>query len=314
MSNIFNIIFAISPIFAIIIFGYFLRKIGKISQEFWNNSDFLIFWVFMPSLLFVKISNADLESVMIMDFAIILALTFLFTIIYSIFSLKFFNLSKSSQLPMLQGCCRINTVVALSISSALYGDKGLEIAVIAAAILVPLINILVPVFLLFAIKDDQVSLLHKIKKDIIFNPIILSMLFGFIFNYYNLNNIVILHPSLSILSKATLPIMLLSLGSSLKIKEMKAQISPIAISTIGKLCLTPIITIILCFIANLPDNLTQIAVIYGAVPTGVMVYTLVKRAKGDIKLASAIVTTQILLSFLTMPIFIILSEIINAIG
>jgi len=310
MPQTLNIIFAIAPIFAIIMFGYFLRKIGKLPKEFLDNSDFLIFWVFLPSLFFVKISNADLESRPIIDFSLILSLIFIFTLIYSFFSLKSFNISKSSSLPMIQGSCRINTVIVLAISSALYGVEGLEIAVLGSAVMVPLINTSMPVFLLLLIRGEKVNIFNKIKTEILGNPIILSIVFGFTFNYLNLKEIPILHPSLSIISKATLPIMLISLGASLKIKEMKGQVAPIVISSIGKLILTPIIAIILCFLTLLPSDLTQIAVIYASVPTGVVVYSLVKRAKGDEKLASAIVTTQILLSFITMPILIILSEIL----
>lgn len=305
-----NIISAIAPIFTIIIFGYFLRKIGKVPKEFWSNSDFLIYWVFIPSLFFTKISQVDLTSYTIFNFSIILCLIFAFTLLYSLFSLKSFNLSRSSKLPTIHGCCRVNTVIALAISSSLYGPKGLEIAIIGTAILVPLINILMPIFLIFVIKDGKIDIISRIKKDIIANPMILSISLGFIFNYYDIKNVLIVHSALSTLSNAALPIMLLSLGANLKIKEMRGQISPIVISSVGKLILTPVVAIILCFFAILPTDLTQITVICGSVPTGVVVYTLVKKANGDVKLASAIVTAQILLSFITMPIFIILSEML----
>ncbi|MDA7705649.1 hypothetical protein N8772_04165, partial [Rickettsiales bacterium] len=186
MPQTLNIIFAIAPIFAIIMFGYFLRKIGKLPKEFLDNSDFLIFWVFLPSLFFVKISNADLESRPIIDFSLILSLIFIFTLIYSFFSLKSFNISKSSSLPMIQGSCRINTVIVLAISSALYGVEGLEIAVLGSAVMVPLINTSMPVFLLLLIRGEKVNIFNKIKTEILGNPIILSIVFGFTFNYLNL--------------------------------------------------------------------------------------------------------------------------------
>ena len=301
-----SIIFAIAPIFVVVIFGYYLRKIGKVPKEFWDNSDFLIFWVFLPSLLFVKISNADIELDLFLDFILILALIFIFTLLYAVFSLKTFNITSSDLLPTIQSSCRINTVIVLAISYSLYGSRGLEIAVIGSAVMVTIINIFMPIFLLFALRGNKINIFQTLKRDIIFSPIILSMLLGFIFNYYNIKNIPILHPSLSILSDAALPIMLLSLGASLKIKEMKVQATPIIISSVGKLILTPIATIILCFMLSVPKELAEISIIYAAVPTGVIVYSLVKRAKGNESLASAIVTTQILLSFITMPIFIML--------
>ncbi len=306
INDTISIIFAIAPIFVVVIFGYYLRKIGKVSKEFWDNSNFLIFWVFLPSLLFVKISNVDIELDLFLDFILILALIFIFTLLYAVFSLKTFNITSSDLLPTIQSSCRINTVIVLAISYSLYGTRGLEIAVIGSAVMVTIINIFMPFFLLFALRGNKINIFQTLKRDIIFSPIILSMLLGFVFNYYNIKNIPILHPSLSILSDAALPIMLLSLGASLKIKEIKTQATPIIISSVGKLILTPIATIILCFVLSVPKELAEISIIYAAVPTGVIVYSLVKRAKGNESLASAIVSTQILLSFITMPIFIML--------
>tara|TARA_Y100000389_G_scaffold56321_1_gene52254 strand:- start:8381 stop:9355 length:975 start_codon:yes stop_codon:yes gene_type:complete len=306
INDTISIIFAIAPIFVVVIFGYYLRKIGKVPKEFWDNSNFLIFWVFLPSLLFVKISNVDIELDLFLDFILILALIFIFTLLYAVFSLKTFNITSSDLLPTIQSSCRINTVIVLAISYSLYGTRGLEIAVIGSAVMVTIINIFMPFFLLFALRGNKINIFQTLKRDIIFSPIILSMLLGFVFNYYNIKNIPILHPSLSILSDAALPIMLLSLGASLKIKEIKTQATPIIISSVGKLILTPIATIILCFVLSVPKELAEISIIYAAVPTGVIVYSLVKRAKGNESLASAIVSTQILLSFITMPIFIML--------
>lgn len=306
INDTISIIFAIAPIFVVIIFGYYLRKIGKVPKELWDNSNFLIFWVFLPSLLFVKISNVDIELDLFLDFILILALIFIFTLLYAVFSLKTFNITSSDLLPTIQSSCRINTVIVLAISYSLYGTRGLEIAVIGSAVMVTIINIFMPFFLLFALRGNKINIFQTLKRDIIFSPIILSMLLGFVFNYYNIKNIPILHPSLSILSDAALPIMLLSLGASLKIKEIKTQATPIIISSVGKLILTPIATIILCFVLSVPKELAEISIIYAAVPTGVIVYSLVKRAKGNESLASAIVSTQILLSFITMPIFIML--------
>ena len=52
----------------------------------------------------------------------------------------------------------------------------------------------------------------------------------------------------------------------------------------------------------------QVALIYGALPTGVAAYTLARQLGGDAPLMAAMITVQTLVSFLTMPLWIALGE------
>ena len=51
---------SIAPIFLLIVTGYGLRRGGIPSEEFWLLNDRLVYFVLMPALFFVRISEADL--------------------------------------------------------------------------------------------------------------------------------------------------------------------------------------------------------------------------------------------------------------
>ncbi|MAY67399.1 MAG: permease, partial [Rhodospirillaceae bacterium] len=57
-----NILWAILPIFVLIVLGNLLRRNGIPSIEFWNLNDKLVYWVLFPSLLFYKTSTTDLAG------------------------------------------------------------------------------------------------------------------------------------------------------------------------------------------------------------------------------------------------------------
>jgi malonate transporter len=52
----------LAPVFLLICTGYALRRGGIPSEEFWNLNDRLVYFVLMPALFFVRISEADLSA------------------------------------------------------------------------------------------------------------------------------------------------------------------------------------------------------------------------------------------------------------
>ena len=60
---------SIAPIFLLIVTGYGLRRGGIPSEEFWLLNDRLVYFVLMPALFFVRISEADLSDPDLIPFA-----------------------------------------------------------------------------------------------------------------------------------------------------------------------------------------------------------------------------------------------------
>ena len=135
-----TIFLAIAPVFAIILMGYGLRRGGIPSIEFWNFNDRLVYWVLMPALFFAKISAADLSGGL-GDYAFLLYAGFFAAIFCG------WVLGQGIQAPqassLMQGSARFNTFIGLAIAEAVYGAKGLQLAVLGSALLVPIVNVTV---------------------------------------------------------------------------------------------------------------------------------------------------------------------------
>jgi malonate transporter len=298
-----TIFLAIAPVFALILMGYGLRRGGIPSTEFWNLNDRLVYWVLMPALFFAKISVADLSGGL-GNYAVLLYAGF-FTAIFCgwLFGRGVAAPQASS---LLQGSARFNTFIGLAIAEAVFGTTGLQIAVLGSALLVPVVNVTVVTLMTRQLGGGGKSILHGLVK----NPLILSICAGVLFNLAGLNAVPVLHEMTRILGDAALPMMLLCVGANLKLRGLTGSLKIIGLSMIGKFLINPAAVILAAWILG-PDPLAfQIALIFAALPTGVASYTLAREMRGDASLMAAIITTQTLLSFVTLPLTLLIGQVV----
>ena len=303
-----NIILSIAPVFVLICLGYLLRRGGIPSTEFWNLNDRLVYFLLMPALFFVRISTADLSGAALIPLAGTLYAGFFLALGFGVLAGRVLRRGSPVKTSIMQGAGRFNTFIALAVAEALYGVAGLQIAVLAAALLVPVVNLsVVGLFAVMLPQPGKRPVLVALK-GLAMNPLILSILAGIAANLAGFGAIPVLHDSLSILGAAALPIMLLCVGANLKLRGLSADALPILASGLGKLVLFPGVVAGLALAIGLDPMQAQIALIYGALPTGVAAYTLARQLGGDAPLMAAMITVQTLVSFATLPVWIALGE------
>jgi malonate transporter len=292
---------AIAPVFALILMGHGLRRGVIPSAEFWNLNDRLVYWVLMPALFFTKISAADLSGGL-GNFAVLLYAGFFAAIFCGwLFGRKFAAPQASS---LLQGSARFNTFIGLAIAEAIFGTKGLQIAVLGSALLVPVVNVTVVTLMARQLGGGGRSIVLGLLK----NPLILSILAGALFNLIGLKEVPVLHEIARILGDAALPIMLLCVGANLKLRGLSGSVKIIGLSMIGKFLINPFAVILTAWVLA-PDPLVfQVILIFAALPVGAASYTLSREMRGDVSLMAAMITTQTLLSFLTLPLTLLIGQ------
>ncbi|MDV7141160.1 AEC family transporter [Tropicimonas sp. TH_r6] len=289
------IFIAIAPVFLMIILGYLLRRGGIPSTEFWNLNDKLVYWVLMPALFFAKISAADLTSPEIWSLAAILYSGFFAAIACGLLLGRAWAPAEASSI--LQGSARFNTFIALALAEALFGAAGLQVAVLGSALLIPVVNVTIVSLLSLQLGAGRGGLLGQLIR----NPLILSILAGVAVNLMGWQEIPVLHEMARILGSAALPIMLMCVGANLKLRGLQASAVAIGAATFGKLVVFPA-GVMLALLVLQPAQLTsEVAIIFAALPTGVAAYTLARQMGGNALLMAAIITSQTLLSFLTLP-------------
>ena len=308
LSNFVEIFLLISPVFILIILGSLLRRIGVPDLSFWHISDKLIYWVLIPALLFHHVSQITLSSTMFANYAVVILSGLFVVTTLSFIAGKLFGYTPQIWTSVMQGAARHNAFIALAIAGSLFGNKGLALGAIFMVILIPVINIVIVSAMASTlnqeVRNNSRPSIFDVLFELIKNPFILAIATGLVISFVDAERIIIIHETTGLLGSAALPIMLLSIGANIKIREISSAITPIIIANVLKLLVFPIVVFFVAKSMNLSLLETTIAVIFAAVPTAASSYTLAKQFGGDTQLMTSIITIQVALSFITLPIIL----------
>ncbi len=305
----FAIWLAIAPIFGLIVLGHFLRRVDVPSEAFWDSVDKLVYWVMLPALLFHKMSTSKIDPTLVGSYSIVIVGSFVFAVCVSLLAVRLANLPGPVASSVMQGGVRHNTFIALAVAESLYGAPGLELAVLASAMLIPVTNAtIVPVMISLVPSQTSRGTASAIARDIVRNPLIVSVAIGVLVNALWGDRIPVLHEMTGLLGDAALPIVLLSIGASLKLRGLSASWMPISLTLVLKMLVFPAAIIVVCQLLGLNETQTIVALLFGAVPTATSVYAFARQLGGDAPLMAAIVTIQTALSFITIPVSVALAQ------
>lgn len=303
-----NILFALLPIFLLISLGYFFKRIKFPNDEFWQYADKFTYYVLFPSLLVYKLSTASLDNIDGFSFVSSALIAILMASVLLMLINKFmFFFDGASFTSIYQGSIRFNTYVFLALTDAIYGDSGLVIAALLMTFLIPSINIFcITIFSMYA-SSDKITF-NSILKSIIKNPLIIACLIGGGMNYFDISLLLPFEKTLSILSSAALPLGLLSVGVGLHITHLKEVKFELFTAVFIKLALFPVLIMFSGISMGVSGLPLMVLVLFGAMPTASSAYILARELGGDLKLMSAIITTQTLLSIITISVILMMLE------
>lgn len=302
MTHILN---SLLPICLMISTGYFFKYIKFPTLDFWPLADKFTYYVLMPSLLIYKLSHAKIDLSYTMNLiatSLVSIVVVLAVLVLLNFILHFENRSFTS---IVQGGIRFNSYVFLALVDTIYGDKGLVLAAIVMAFVIPFINILcISIFAIYVRHGD--FSLRAFFKTIVKNPLIGACVIGGVINASGVHLPLVVFKYLSLLSNAALPMGLLSVGVGLELKYLNHAKKELMVSTVVKLLIFPLISYGVGTLFGLHGISLSVAVILGAMPTAVSGYILARELGGDVALMASIITLQTLCCmgtlFLIVPI------------
>jgi len=297
-----DIILIIMPIFLVILLGNILRKYHLMNDEFIKTSNILVLNVFLPIMLFYKISQSDFSEVFSGKHILIMLASIFLMFIISFPLAKLLRLPRPAIGTFVSNNFRTNVViVGLPICFFIFGDPGFAFASILVAFVIPLNNILgVIAFSSSNIKSVE---LKKIIKSTFLNPLIIGCLTGILFSTLHVRLPEFLQSTISILSGITLPLALLGIGANTSLQHLKGNTRIIAISTVMKLFCLPLIALLLFRLTNIVSFglIEKVIIVLLASPSAQINFVLASAMDGDADMAiGGIITTTILsaLSFI----------------
>jgi malonate transporter and related proteins len=302
------ILSTLAPLFIISALGYALASKNFGGEPMWHALDHITFYILFPALLAKTLMRADLRSVPASDFVLVSIGSI--TIMAAVIVAAYLTLRRPIPGPgftsLFQGVLRFQSTIAVAISAALFGEKGLTFAALSVASLVPIVQLYtVLVLLIFGRGNEGIRLLPVLKR-LALNPLTLACLLGLILNVTGVPDFV--YETFSVLGTASIALTLLAVGAGLNLAGAQASQRLVAFNTAIRLVGMPLLVLFLCWLSGLSGLARTVTVISASVPTAATSYTMARKMGGDAELMAQLITFQSVASAITLPLFIYIAQ------
>jgi len=294
---------ALGPVFLLILLGALLRRIDFPGAPFWPGIERLTYYIAFPALLVHRLALADFSNADFASLALVSCLALFLTSALMWLLRPWISRNGPDFTSVFQGGIRFNTYIGLAVASSLHGDAGLVMAAIAASLMIPLVNVLCVVN--FAVvhagrRPEPRRLLHGVLT----NPLILACLAGIALNLTGAGLPGWSGEVLARLGAAALPLGLLAVGVALSPGTVRDDWPAIAVSSLLKFGVLPGLMLALSLLWQLEPLTRQVLVLLACLPTATSAYILARQLGGNAVMMASIISTQSLLAFLAMPLWL----------
>ena len=299
---------ALFPVFALLLCGIILKRMGLIDPEFLKKSDRLIYYFFFPVMLFWKIGGASFGGPEDWRFcgACLAALGLMFLISTLLIPLTRIGAYQAGTFS--QSCYRFNTYIGVAVILNGVGSEGLASFGVMIGFAIPIINV-VAVSVLIWYGGEKMDLLHRLRitgRAILSNPLILGCIAGIGYSRLIGGFPDFIDKSLSLASMVALPLALLSVGGSLNFSGVRHHLKNATLAVFCKLVLLPLLGYATLTLFGVEGNLFRVGMIFFALPASTAIYVLSSQMNSDTELAGATIVLSTLFSFVSLSVALLL--------
>ena len=288
--------------------GSWLKRVGLTDESFLKKVDQLVYFILFPILLFWKVgsSRGILEESLAYCTVAVIAVTIIF--ILSTLFIVFGKVGDFQAGTFSQSCYRFNTYVGMAVALTVFGEKGVQYFGILIGILIPIINVMaVSILVWYGKKREapQKQLLNTLKA-IGTNPLFLACVAGMIYAHMVGFFPTVINNTLQLLSMATLPLALISIGGILTLKNVRKYLDLALTACLFRLVIMPVIGYFLLKAMHVTGTPFQVSMLFFTLPTSPAMYVLSSQLNSDTALASATIFLSTILSFFSMSAALLL--------
>lgn len=305
-----NFVFSINatmPIFLMMVVGYLLKKIKFADEHSTAVMNKLVFRVFLPALLFMDMAKQDFSKIWDNSFVLFCAVTTLLSIAAAAFMSLFFK-DKHDRGEFIQASYRS---AAATLGIAFMTNVYDNVAMVALMIIgsVPIYNIVAVIVLSVTSPEagnDFKRLVKRTLKNVVTNPIILSIFAGLIWSLLSLPQPVIFVKSVTYLGNVASPLALITLGASFEFSQIKGKVPMLITACINKLFVFCIIFLPLAVSMGFRNEKLVAALIMLGSATTSSSFIMAKNMGHNGAISSAAVMITTFLSSFTMTLWLFL--------
>ena len=245
MENLFFSLNATLPIFALMVLGYFFRKIGLIDEKAASWMNKFVFKVALPVLVFKDLASQDFAGTWNGKFVLFcFGATSISIALIALLS-KAFVKNKSKRGEFVQSAYRSSAaLLGIAFIHNIYGDTAIGMGPLMILGSVPLYNIFAVIILTLTAGDETEEesksqehhkLILKTLKGIITNPIIIGIFIGLVWSLLQIPQPKVFQTIVSNMSALATPLGLMSMGATFEFKKAVNDIKPALVASFIKL-------------------------------------------------------------------------------
>lgn len=295
------------PVFAVMLVGYMLRRIGFLTEEFVAVANKFVFKVCLPCMLFLDLAQIDIRHQFDGAYIGFCAAVTIISIL-SIWGLaKLFLKDKTEVGAFVQTAYRSSAaILGIAFIENIYGNSGMGPLMIIGA--VPLYNIFAVIILTVESNDETVrkdkSRIKTTFLNILRNPIIIGIALGMLASLIQITMPHMLEKSVQYLGNMASPLALIAIGAGFEGKKALAKIKPSLVAAFLKLIGLTAIFLPIAVWLGFRDQKLLALVIMLASPTTPTAYIMAKNMHGDDVLSSSVIVLTTFFSALTLTFWI----------
>lgn len=287
------------PVFAMVFLGIGLRRIGWIDQAFVSTASALVFKATMPTLIFLSLLRADIDTTfnptLMAYFAAATLATFLLSWAWAIWRVPL-----ADRGVYVQGAFRGNCgIVGLALAASMYGDYGLSAGGLLLGVVILSYNVL-SVIVLSSYRPGRTTNWRSIGAHIIRNPLILAVLVALPFKFMELRLPQWLMTTGDYFASLTLPLALICIGATLSVRTLLELHGTAMGASVMKMVTLPFMATLGAWLLGFDDRELGLLFLFFASPTAAASFVMVKAMGGNAKLAANIIAITTLLASLTV--------------
>ncbi|GAB6905266.1 Auxin Efflux Carrier [Desulfosarcina cetonica] len=298
----------IFPVFALIGLGALLRHLNFTTEPFLKASDRIVYFIFFPLLLFWKIGAAPIVDNGTLDLIVAAMATIATIYIVSTVCIKIFRVSRFSAGSFSQSCYRFNTYVGVAVIMNAFGEPAVSRFGILIGFIIPFINVLA-VSTLIWFSGRAIAMRERVRitlRALISNPLIIGCLSGMAYARFIGEFPVFIDNTLRLAAMVTLPLALISIGGTLRLKNLKTHLGQSLLGCTIKLVLLPLIGYSFLNALNASPLSKQVGMLFFALPTSPAIIVLSSQLGSDTQFAATAIVLSTLLSFFSMSAVLML--------
>jgi predicted permease len=281
------------PVFLMAGAGYALARYKQVDYRILSS---VVFYILSPCLVFTALTQNTLSYGEMFNIFAFAASSILLAGVIAWIASKVLHFDKKTTSAVLLGCMFMNVAnFGFPVVLFAFGEAGLSYATllyIANVILLYSVGVVIASMGTSSLRQSLINLLKV--------PSLYGLVFALIFIWLGWKVPLPLQRTTSLLGNASIPILLVMLGMQFKEIKWSIEVLPVAVTSVIRLVLIPLLALVLIRIFNIHGIAYQVSILEVAMPTAVLTTVLATEYGAEPSLTTATVFITTLLSPITL--------------